>query len=310
VYAFALTPSGSLLGLSVYVAFSLIVLGTLLVLVSMIFLRRAFSVTPQARFLVTSGPYRIVRHPMYVGNILSLLGVAFLVDSWEAVTLFFICAGLQIARAHYDENVLQATFPEYTDYKKRVGGFIPRLGVGAHFTTAVFIFGALCFRAPGDASAMTAFTGMNSLLPSLESPIVRVANTSDEWGPKCEVWSSAVARPGVWLSATLKATIDGAQNNFKSADKCKSFFVLWSKCRSYENDWANKNVGDAAFIKEIEELSGCEAIVGLDNVCVALEKLAYGGTVLSPPQLAVITECFVVDLKKNPILLTAIRPAM
>jgi hypothetical protein len=60
VYLFAWAPSGTLLGVSLYVSLSLVILGTLLVLTSLVFLRQAFSVTPQARFLVTSGPYSFI----------------------------------------------------------------------------------------------------------------------------------------------------------------------------------------------------------------------------------------------------------
>ena len=314
VYLFALAPRGSVLGVSVYVALSLIFAGTVLVIVSMFFLRRAFSITPQARFLVTSGPYRFVRHPMYVGNILSLFGLAILVDSWEAMLLFFICGSLQIARAYYDENVLEGAFPAYADYRKNVGSFLPRIFASASAATAVFILATLCFWAPRDAAAVTPPTSMISTFKTLAVPkslIILAANPTDEWGPKCEAWSSMLARPGVWFSASQKATIDSAQNTLRSIDKCKSFAALWSKCRSYENDLANKNVSDAAFIKEIGDLSGCQAIVGLDSVCTALETTAYGGAILTPPQLDVIAECFAADLKKNPVLMmTAIRPAM
>lgn len=113
VYIFAWVPSGQLLGVSVYVGLLFIVLGAVIIITSLFFLRQAFSVTPQARFLVTAGPYSVIRHPMYLGNIVSLFGLALLIDSVEAVALFFVCSGLQVARAFYEERLLQSNFPEY-----------------------------------------------------------------------------------------------------------------------------------------------------------------------------------------------------
>ena len=125
-YLFLLMPHGSLIPVNVYIALFLVASGILLTTTCLLFLRRAFSVTPQARFLVTAGPYSVVRHPMYVGNILSLLGLAFLIDSPEAFGLLVVCVGLQVRRALYEETLLEANFAEYAQYKKRVGSFIPR----------------------------------------------------------------------------------------------------------------------------------------------------------------------------------------
>jgi protein-S-isoprenylcysteine O-methyltransferase Ste14 len=126
-YLFLLMPHGSLVPVNVYTALVLLASGILLTTTSLLFLRRAFSVTPQARVLVTGGPYSVVRHPMYVGNILSLLGLAFSINSPEAFILLFICASLQVCRALYEEKLLEVNFTEYAEYRSRVGCFIPRL---------------------------------------------------------------------------------------------------------------------------------------------------------------------------------------
>jgi protein-S-isoprenylcysteine O-methyltransferase Ste14 len=126
-YIFLWIPHGILVPVNVYIPLSLIVSGSILTTTSLLFLRQAFSVTPQARFLVNAGPYSIVRHPMYVGNILSLLGLALLIDSLEAFGLFFLCGSLQVWRALYEEKLLQANFTEHAEYRSRVGCFIPRL---------------------------------------------------------------------------------------------------------------------------------------------------------------------------------------
>jgi hypothetical protein len=64
---------------------------------------------------------------MYVGNILSILGLSLLIDSWQAYCFFVVCAALQFGRALCEERVLAATFPAYNEYRKRVGRFFPKL---------------------------------------------------------------------------------------------------------------------------------------------------------------------------------------
>ena len=77
--------------------------------------------------LVTTGPYRIVRHPMYAGLILSAIGSLLIYTTWT--TVFFTCfAPLMLRRARYEEIALSAEFGEqWQEYCKRVPAFIPRL---------------------------------------------------------------------------------------------------------------------------------------------------------------------------------------
>jgi protein-S-isoprenylcysteine O-methyltransferase Ste14 len=69
-------------------------------------LGRSFSVFPQARALVTGGPYRWARHPLYVAELVAVF--AFM---WEFVHRWaFIVMGVAIAaqlpRMHFEEQVL------------------------------------------------------------------------------------------------------------------------------------------------------------------------------------------------------------
>ena len=77
--------------------------------------------------LVISGPYAIVRHPMYAGLILAALGSLLIYTTWT--TVFFACfAPLMLVRAWREEQILAAEFGEHWDeYCKRVPAFIPRL---------------------------------------------------------------------------------------------------------------------------------------------------------------------------------------
>lgn len=77
--------------------------------------------------LVTSGPYAIVRHPMYTGLFLGALGSLLIYTTWT--TVYFACfAPLLFVRAHREETVLSAEFGEqWIDYCNRVPAFMPRL---------------------------------------------------------------------------------------------------------------------------------------------------------------------------------------
>jgi protein-S-isoprenylcysteine O-methyltransferase Ste14 len=93
--------------------------------VSLAYLRRNLSIIPEARRLVTGGPYRIARHPLYLAEItaaFSLLLAGPYVTSAVAFTGFL---ALQFARARMEERLLADTFPEYTDYARRTRRLIP-----------------------------------------------------------------------------------------------------------------------------------------------------------------------------------------
>ncbi len=76
--------------------------------------------------LIQSGPYRYVRHPIYSGLLLMVLGVAIFygrVIGFVAFIIFFITFWL---RARQEEKLLTKQFPEaYPNYKARVKAFIP-----------------------------------------------------------------------------------------------------------------------------------------------------------------------------------------
>jgi len=91
-------------------------------------LRRAFSVEPQARELVMSGPYRFARHPIYAAYLLVNLGLWLRRPTLPFGTILGIWAVLLLIRIRYEEGVLEAAFPQYAAYRARVGALGPRLG--------------------------------------------------------------------------------------------------------------------------------------------------------------------------------------
>ncbi len=69
---------------------------------------------------VSSGPYRYVRHPMYVGILLMSWGTAFLLGSWWAVIPAVLNIALFFIRTALEDRTLQAELPGYKEYAARV----------------------------------------------------------------------------------------------------------------------------------------------------------------------------------------------
>ena len=75
--------------------------------------------------LVTSGPYRLVRHPIYSGLLAAVVGTA-LATSLIALILAVVLGGYFYYSASVEEKNLTATFPdEYPAYRSRTKMIIP-----------------------------------------------------------------------------------------------------------------------------------------------------------------------------------------
>ena len=105
----------------------LMAFGEAIAVASMASLGRSFSIFSEARELVTSGLYRFVRHPLYLGEMIAVWGY---VLAWPA-PWSFACAllftALQSWRARVEERLLLAHHPPYATYRARTGFLLPRL---------------------------------------------------------------------------------------------------------------------------------------------------------------------------------------
>ena len=70
--------------------------------------------------VVTTGPYRYVRHPMYAGAILFFLGTPLLLGSWCGLALAPLLIAVLAVRALLEERTLGAELEGYTDYAAHV----------------------------------------------------------------------------------------------------------------------------------------------------------------------------------------------
>jgi len=82
-------------------------------------------VMPEARRLVTTGPYSIVRHPLYLFELLGVIGILLQMRSSTGILLLTLIVALQIARARWEEAVLDRAFPEFAAYLQKVPFVIP-----------------------------------------------------------------------------------------------------------------------------------------------------------------------------------------
>jgi len=103
----------------------MIVAGSVLCVLILLRLGRAFAIMAEARELVTSGPYAIVRHPLYVAEELGVWGMVIQFAGPPAFALAIGHLSIQIARTVFEERVLADTFPHYREYQARTKRFIP-----------------------------------------------------------------------------------------------------------------------------------------------------------------------------------------
>ena len=94
---------------------ALVTLAASLSLVSLLTIGRLFGVRPALRGLVTSGPYRFVRHPIYLSYVLADIG--YNLQEWNSVTLLLVLVGWVslVYRIYAEERVLSqhAEWPAY-----------------------------------------------------------------------------------------------------------------------------------------------------------------------------------------------------
>lgn len=70
--------------------------------------------------VISSGPYAFVRHPMYSGGVLFLVGMALLLGSWWGLVMSPIFAVIFAIRTRVEETTLISGLPGYADYAARV----------------------------------------------------------------------------------------------------------------------------------------------------------------------------------------------
>ena len=103
----------------------LVIGGAAFAIYSIFCLGRSISIMAEARRLVTHGPYARIRHPLYLGEEIVLLGIALEFISPWAIALLICQWAFQLRRMRYEEQLLKGAFPEYETYMARTSRLIP-----------------------------------------------------------------------------------------------------------------------------------------------------------------------------------------
>lgn len=75
--------------------------------------------------LVTTGPYRWIRHPMYSGLMLFTLGFVFMPGQWWKPIAWCVLVVTLWLKAAFEEQLLGERFATYADYRGRTKRFLP-----------------------------------------------------------------------------------------------------------------------------------------------------------------------------------------
>lgn len=77
--------------------------------------------------LVVSGPYRSVRHPMYLGIAIVALGALLVYRTWTTVFVLLASPGLAVKARHEDRLLSEQLGAGFEAYRSRVPGWLPRV---------------------------------------------------------------------------------------------------------------------------------------------------------------------------------------
>ncbi|WP_426225598.1 methyltransferase family protein [Pseudarthrobacter sp. DSP2-3-2b1] len=113
-------------GLALF-AVGLMALGMSFTVLSLMTLGKSFGVEPQVRTLVQHGPYRLIRNPLYVGEMVTLTGAVCFSPTLVKWVILLALGAIQAYRATQEELLLEENLPEYAAYKLRTKRFVPGL---------------------------------------------------------------------------------------------------------------------------------------------------------------------------------------
>lgn len=102
-----------------------VLVGMIMILVTIRHLGRSFSVVPQARSVVQTGPYRWIKHPLYLAEEIAILGVVLQNSTPLALIVLVLHIGVQVCRILYEEDLLRRNCPEYSSYEASRWRLVP-----------------------------------------------------------------------------------------------------------------------------------------------------------------------------------------
>jgi protein-S-isoprenylcysteine O-methyltransferase Ste14 len=125
VYGMLLFPRYDLSLLGEIVAALLTTIGSVGAVIALSQLGRSFSIMAESRHLVTTGPYLLVRHPLYLAEEIATVGVFMQFASIYSALFLVVHIGFQLRRIHNEELVLTTRFAEYAAYSRSTARLMP-----------------------------------------------------------------------------------------------------------------------------------------------------------------------------------------
>lgn len=115
--------------ISKFSGYILVAAGMLLVIWASLHIKKAVlgEVKPKLNVLIQTGPYKYIRHPVYLGMTIALIGVALSLRSWPGLTsVFILFLPTAIYRAKLEDRELFKTFGErWKNYQDTTGFIFP-----------------------------------------------------------------------------------------------------------------------------------------------------------------------------------------
>ncbi len=76
--------------------------------------------TVEGQKVISTGPYALMRHPMYVGVLIMVIGVPLALDSWWGLAILLISIPVLMWRILDEEQLLKKDLPGYLEYTQKV----------------------------------------------------------------------------------------------------------------------------------------------------------------------------------------------
>ena len=124
-YGIVLFPRCDLSLSAAVISTLLTMIGNVGAVVALSQLGRSFSIMAETRQLVVSGPYRFVRHPLYLAEEIAIIGLFIQFASVYTALLLAVQIAFQLRRMHNEELVLTASVPEYGAYQRNTARLVP-----------------------------------------------------------------------------------------------------------------------------------------------------------------------------------------
>jgi protein-S-isoprenylcysteine O-methyltransferase Ste14 len=127
IFTLLLFPRQEMTSFLSTISLSMILTGKILAVFSLLSLGKSFSVMAEARQLITRGPYTFIRHPLYLAEEISIIGIFLQYRTWLTGLIVMVHFTIQLGRIHYEEMILSQSIPEYHSYRSRTAKLLPHI---------------------------------------------------------------------------------------------------------------------------------------------------------------------------------------